>query len=44
MTSWSYALRQIVVPHHLTQELWQDEAGRAFVWVTATRAGRAKDE
>jgi len=44
MTSWSYALRQIVVPHRLTQELWQDEAGRAFVWVTATRAGRAKDE
>lgn len=44
MTSWSYALRQVVVPNRLTQELWQDEAGRVFVWVTATRAGRAKDE
>lgn len=44
MTSWSLALRQIVVPNRLTQDLWQDEAGRAFVWVTTTRAGVAKVE
>ena len=44
MTTWSLALRQLVVPKRLTRELWQDEAGRVFVWITTTRAGRAKDE
>ena len=44
MTTWSLALRQLVVPKRLTREVWQDEAGRVFVWITTTRAGRAKDE
>ena len=44
MTSWSLALRQLVIPKRLTREMWQDEAGRVFVWITTTRAGRAKDE
>ena len=44
MTTWSLALRQLVIPKRLTRELWQDEAGRVFVWITTTRAGRAKDE
>lgn len=44
MTSWSLALRQIVIPKRMTRELWQDEAGRVFVWITTTRAGRAKEE
>jgi hypothetical protein len=44
MTTWSLALRQMVIPKRLTRELWQDEAGRVFVWITTTRAGRAKDE
>ena len=44
MTTWSLALRQVVVPQRLTRELWQDEAGRVFVWITTTRAGRVKDQ
>ncbi|WP_397568720.1 hypothetical protein [Schlesneria sp. T3-172] len=44
MTSWGLALRQVVVPQRLTREFWQDEAGRVFVWITTTRAGRARDE
>lgn len=44
MTNWSLALRQLVIPKRLTRELWQDEAGRVFVWITTTRAGRAKEE
>jgi len=43
MTTWSIALRQMVVPQRLTRELWQDEAGRVFVWITTTRAGRSKE-
>lgn len=35
-TTWSLALRAILVPQKLTREYWQDEAGRAFVWVTPT--------
>lgn len=34
-TTWSIALRAVLVPKHMTGELWQDEAGRGFVWVTA---------
>ena len=44
MTSWSLALRQLVIPKRLTREMWQDEAGKVFVWITTTRAGRAKEE
>ena len=44
MTTWSLALRQMVVPQKLTREVWQDEAGRVFVWITTTRAGRTKDQ
>jgi hypothetical protein len=44
MTTWSLALRHLVVPQRLTREMWQDEAGRVFVWITTTRAGRAKEE
>ncbi len=44
MTTWSLALRQLVIPKRLTRELWQDEAGRVFVWITTTRAGRSKEE
>lgn len=35
-TTWSIALRNILVPRQLTREYWQDEAGRPFVWVTAS--------
>ena len=44
MTSWGLALRQLVVPQRLTREFWQDEAGRVFVWITTTKAGRSKEE
>ena len=44
MTSWGLALRQMVVPQRLTREFWQDEAGRVFVWITTTKAGRSKEE
>ena len=44
MTTWSLVLRQLAGQNRLTRELWQDEAGRVFVWVTTIRAGRAKDQ
>lgn len=44
MTSWGLALRQLVIPQRLTREFWQDEAGRVFVWITTTRAGRSREE
>lgn len=42
-TNWHIALNRMIVPQHLTQELWQDEAGRVFVWITSSQAGRNKD-
>lgn len=33
-TTWSLALRAILVPNKLNREYWQDEAGRGFVWIT----------
>jgi hypothetical protein len=33
-TTWSLALRAILVPQKLNREYWQDEAGKAFVWIT----------
>ncbi len=42
-TNWSIALSRMIVPQRLTQELWQDEAGRAFVLITTTRAGRPSE-
>ena len=44
MSTWSLVLRDLVIPKRLTRELWQDEQGRTFVWITTTRAGRPKDE
>ncbi len=43
-TSWSVALKNVVVPKKLSREIWQDEAGRAFVWITTNRPGRAVAE
>lgn len=43
VTTWTIALRQLVAPQKMTRELWQDEAGRVFVWITTIRAGRAKE-
>ena len=40
-TSWSVALKKIVIPQKLTREVWQDEAGRVFVWITTNRPGRS---
>lgn len=45
-TTWSLALRAMLVPKHVTREYWQDEAGRGFVWITAVgkpRAAAVKD-
>jgi hypothetical protein len=39
-TSWSVALKNVVVPKKLSREIWQDEAGRTFVWITTNRPGR----
>ncbi len=33
-TTWSLALRAMLVPNKLNREYWQDEAGRGFVWIT----------
>ena len=43
VTNWSIALSRLIAPQRLTHELWQDEAGRTFVWLTSTRAGRSQD-
>jgi len=32
-TTWSLALRGVLVPQKLNREYWQDEAGRGFVWI-----------
>ncbi|MBS0204410.1 MAG: hypothetical protein JSS49_16010 [Planctomycetes bacterium] len=40
-TSWSVALRTMVVARKLSREIWQDEAGRAFVLITTNRPGRS---
>ncbi|MBI1345398.1 hypothetical protein GC163_03835 [bacterium] len=33
-TTWSLALRYLLVPQKLNREYWQDEGGRGFVWIT----------
>lgn len=38
-TSWSVALKQMVIPQKLSRQIWQDEAGRVFVWITTNRPG-----
>lgn len=40
-TSWSVALKTMVVAKKLSREIWQDEAGRAFVLITTNRPGRS---
>jgi hypothetical protein len=40
-TTWSLALRAILVPQKLNREYWQDESGRAFVWITPIGKERA---
>jgi len=40
--SWAVALNRVVVPQKLTREIWQDEAGKTFVWITTTRSGERK--
>jgi len=42
-TSWSLVLKNVVVPHKLSREIWQDESGRAFVWITTNRPGRSAE-
>lgn len=41
-TTWSLALRAILVPQKLHREYWQDEAGRAFVWITTIGKNRTE--
>ncbi|MDZ4687622.1 MAG: hypothetical protein SH850_21330 [Planctomycetaceae bacterium] len=43
-TTWSLALRAMLVPQKLNREYWQDEAGRAFVWITVVGKTRANAE
>lgn len=43
-TSWSVALKTMVIPKKLSREIWQDEAGRTFVWITTNRPGRSNTE
>jgi hypothetical protein len=40
-TSWSVALKNVANPKKLSREIWQDEAGHAFVWITTNRPGRS---
>ncbi len=40
-TSWSVALKSMTIPKKLSREIWQDEAGRTFVWITTNRPGRS---
>lgn len=39
-TTWSLVLRQVIASKKLTRELWQDEAGHPFLWVTSTEPAR----
>jgi len=39
--TWSRALKNMVVPKKLSPEIWQDEAGKTFVWLTTNRPGRS---
>lgn len=43
-TSWSVALKTMVIPKKLSREIWQDENGRAFVFITTNRPGRASGD
>src|SRR5262249_14782456 len=43
-TNWNIALNRMIVPQRMTQEIWQDEAGHVFVWITSTRAGRSSEK
>ena len=40
-TSWSAALKKMVIPKKLSREIWQDENGRVFIWITTNRPGRS---
>lgn len=40
-TTWSLALRAVLVPQKLNREYWQDESGRAFVWITPIGKARS---
>ncbi|WP_010587570.1 hypothetical protein [Schlesneria paludicola] len=42
-SNWNLALTRMLATQKLKHELWQDEAGRTFVWITTPRAVRAKD-
>lgn len=42
VTNWSIALSRILSPQMLTHELWQDEAGHVFLWITTSKAARAR--
>ena len=42
-TTWDVALKTMVASQRLTEELWQDEAGLSFVWITTLRVGRSND-
>jgi hypothetical protein len=43
-TTWSLALRSMLVPQQIAREYWQDEAGRAFVWITPIGKERGQPE
>gem|GEM_PF-385686 len=42
-TTWDVALKAMTASQRLTEELWQDEAGLTFVWITTLKVGRAND-
>jgi hypothetical protein len=38
--TWIRVLKNTVVPKKLIADVWQDEAGKTFVWITFNRPGR----
>ena len=42
-SNWNLVLTRMLSTQKLKHELWQDEAGRTFVWITTARAVRAKN-
>lgn len=42
-TNWDVALKSMVMSQKLAQEIWQDEAGNAFVWITSIRSARSNE-
>ena len=42
--NWSIAMDRMIMNKGMIQEMWQDEAGKCFVWITTSRGRRASNQ